>query len=151
MTVRALLAGKRAYVSVIRSDVRVQDVIDQLEADDVGALVVTDDNETILGIVSAGDIVRGLKTFGRNVVDRAIGDLMTRHVICCDIGESMVRIYELMDQHQIRHVPITRNGALCGIINMLDVVKYRLDEIKAEADAMKAYIAGRPAIAPRDS
>jgi len=26
---------------------------------------------------------------------------------------------------------------ICGIISMLDVVKYRLDEIKAEADAMK--------------
>lgn len=43
----------------------------------------------------------------------------------------MSRIYELMDLHQIRHVPITQSGELCSIINMLDVVKYRLDEIKA--------------------
>jgi CBS domain-containing protein len=66
---------------------------------------------------------------------------MTRNVIFCDIGEPMSRIYELMDLHQIRHVPITQNGELCGIINMLDVVKYRLDVIKAEAEAMKDYIA----------
>lgn len=47
-------------------------------------------------------------------------------------------------------MPITRNAELCGIISMLDVVKYRLDEINAEAEAMKDYIAGRPAYAPRN-
>lgn len=143
MTVRRLLAGKTDAVSVIRSDVRVQDVIDRLEGDDVGALVVSDDHKTILGIISGGDIVHGLKQFGRDVVDRPIGDLMTRDVICCDIGEPMNKIYELMDGHQIRYIPITRNGELCGIISMLDVVKYRLEEIKAEADALKDYVVGR--------
>ena len=49
MTVRRLMAGKTDSVSVIRSDVRVQDVIDRLESDDVGALVVSNDHKTILG------------------------------------------------------------------------------------------------------
>jgi CBS domain-containing protein len=150
MTVRRLLAGKSGNVSVIPPDARVQDVINQLEADDVSALVVSSNGTNILGIISPGDIVRGLKTFGRDAVDRPLGDLMTRDVISCDIGEPMSRIYELMDLHQIRHVPITQNGGLCGIINMLDVVKYRLDEIKAEAEAMKDYIVGSPALARRD-
>ena len=48
-----------------------------------------------------------------------------------------------MDEHQVRHIPITEGGELCGIINTLDVVKYRLGEINAEAEAMKEYIAGR--------
>jgi CBS domain-containing protein len=94
--------------------------------------------------------VRGLKTFGRDAVDRPLSDLMTRDVISCDIGEPMSSIYELMDLHQIRHVPIAQNGELFGIINMLDVVKYRLDEIKAEAEAMKDYIVGSLTLARRD-
>ncbi len=150
MTVRKLLAGKRGNVSVIPANAKVHNVIDQLQADEVSALVVSDDGANILGIVSAGDIVGGLKAFGRDVIDRPLADLMTRNVISCDIGEPMSRIYELMDLHQIRHVPITQNGALCGIINMLDVVKYRLDEINAEAEAMKAYIAGSPASVRQD-
>src|SRR3982750_3157085 len=110
MTVRRLLAGKRGTVSVIPPDVRVQDVVDQLEADDVSALVVSDNGTNILGIVSPGDIVRGLKTYGRDVVDRPLADVMTREVISCDIGEPMSTVYELMDLHKIRHVPITHNG-----------------------------------------
>ena len=49
-----------------------------------------------------------------------------------------------MDGKQINYVPITRSGQLYGIINMLDLVKYRLSQIDAEAKALKAYVAGRP-------
>jgi hypothetical protein len=85
------VAGKPDDASVIQPEVRVQDVIDQLEADDVGALGVSDDGTTIGGIISAADIGGGLKTVGRDVVDLPIGDLMTRDVISCDIGEPMSR------------------------------------------------------------
>ena len=53
------VAGKPDDVSVIRPDVRVQDVIDQLEADGVRAPVVSDDGTMIVGIISGGDIVGG--------------------------------------------------------------------------------------------
>lgn len=143
MTVRRLIDGKGNFVSTIRPDARIDDVIGQLEADDVSALVVTNDNEEILGIISGGDIVRGLKSFGRNVGDKRVNELMTSNVITCDVGEPMSRIYELMDKNQIRHVPITKDGRLCGIINILDVIKYRLDEINQEAAALREYVAGR--------
>jgi CBS domain-containing protein len=143
MTIQKLMDGKGRFVSVIRSDVRVDDVINQLEADDVSALIVSDDKDKILGIISGQDIVRALKAFGRNVGDKPVGELMTRDVITCEIGEPLNKIYELMDKHQIRHVPITKNGHLCGIINILDVIKFRLDELNREAEALREYVAGR--------
>jgi len=143
MTVRRLIDGKGNFVSIIDPDVKVQDVMDQLERDEVSALVVSRDKRTMLGIISAGDVVRGLNRIGPEVVERCVRDLMTTQVVCCDIGEPINKIYELMDAHQIRHVPITENGELCGIISILDVVKYRLAEIEAEAEALKDYVAGR--------
>jgi len=143
MTVQKLIEGKGSFVSVIPSNVNVDAVINQLEADDVSAIVVSDDNQNILGIISGVDIVRGLKTFGRNVGDKSVGELMTRKVITCDIAEPLSKIYELMDQHQIRHVPVTKDGRLRGIINILDVIKYRLAEIQQEAESLKDYVAGR--------
>lgn len=142
MTVLKLLQGKGDFVPAIGSDTHVHEVIDQLENDDAGALVVTDDSETILGIISERDIVRGLKSFGRDVVDKPVRELMTEPVISCDIGQSVTRILELMDEHQIRHVPITNKGKLCGIITMLDVARYRLEELEFEASVLKNYVAG---------
>lgn len=143
MTVRKLIDAKGGFVSIIDPDVKVQDVMDQLERDEVSALVVSRDKTSVLGIISAGDVLRGLNRHGPDVVDCRVRDLMTTQVVCCDIAEPMRKIYELMDAHQIRHVPITDNGELCGIINMLDVVKYRLGEIQVEAEALKDYVAGR--------
>lgn len=143
MTVRRLLNEKGSFVPSIRSNARLSDVVDQLELDDAGALVVTDDDKNILGLISERDIVRGMKTYGRDVLDRPISSLMSSNVITCDIGEPLSRVLELMNEHQIRHVPITRSGELCGIITMLDVVKYRLAELESEANALKAYVSGQ--------
>jgi CBS domain-containing protein len=142
MSVRLLLKHKGAFVPVIRSDLTLNEVIDQLKIDEAGALVVTDDNQKILGIITEHDIARGLKTHGRDVVDRPLRELMTRDVITIDIGQPVKHVLELMDRHKIHYVPVTENGSLAGIINMLDLVKYRLAEIELEANALKAYVAG---------
>jgi CBS domain-containing protein len=142
MSVRRLLSGKGNFVPVIRSDLTLSDVIDQLQIDEAGALVVTDDNSAILGIVTERDIARGLKRYGRNVVDRPLKELMTKDVISVDIDKPLSTVLELMDQHQIHYVPVTDCGSLRGIINMLDLVRYRLAETETEANALKAYVSG---------
>ena len=68
---------------------------------------------------------------------------MTSDVITVDINEPLTRVLELMDQHRIHYLPVTERGSLCAIINMLDLVKYRLKEIELEASLLKDYVAGR--------
>ena len=142
MSIQALLDAKGRFVPIISSNVSINDVIDKLEIDKAGALVVTDDNQTILGIITERDIARGLKTFGRNVVDKPVAELMTRTVETCDVNQSVEAVLRLMNERQIHYVPIMKNGALYGIINMLDLVKYRLSQIDAEAAALRAYVTG---------
>ena len=144
MSIEALLKAKGRFVPIISSDVTIADVIDKLEVDKAGALVVTDDNHTILGLITERDIARGLKAFGRNVVDKPVAELMTRIVYTCDVNQSVDDVLRMMDDKQIHYVPITCNGQLYGIINMLDLVKYRLSEIDREARALKAYVARVP-------
>ena len=143
MSVRQLLKGKGTFVPVIRSNLCLSDVVDKLEIDSVGALVVTDDDSKILGIVTERDIARGIKRHGRDVVDRPLRDLMTENVVTVDVNEPLSTVLQLMDKHQIHYVPVTNGGSLYGIINMLDLVKYRLAEIETEANALKDYVGGR--------
>jgi CBS domain-containing protein len=143
MTVQRLLKSKGAFVPVIHSDTTLQDVIDRLEFDeDFGTVVVTDGNKRILGIMSERDIARGLKTYGRDVLQKPVRHLMTRKVVTCDAKEPFSTVLGLMEKHKIPHVPITRDGVVCGIIDMHDIVKYRLDAIDAVASALKAQVAG---------
>ena len=142
MSIQALLNAKGRFVPLISSTVLISDVIDKLEIDRAGALIVTDDDQTILGIITERDIARGLKTFGRNVIDKPVGELMTRNVQTCEVNQSIEAILRLMDERQIQCIPITKDGRLYGVINMLDLVKYRLSQIDAEAAALKAYVTG---------
>ena len=105
MTVSLLLKAKGTFVPVIRSELTLKDVIDQLQTDAAGALVVTDDNQRILGIITEHDIARGLKRHGRDVIDRPLKDLMTRDVISVDIREPVTTVLELMSRHKIHYVP----------------------------------------------
>ena len=144
MSIQALLSAKGRFVPMISSNVLISDVIDKLEIDKAGALVVTDDAHTILGIITERDIARGLKMYGRNVVDKPVADLMSRNVRTCDMHQAVDDVLRLMDELQIEHVPITNKGAIYGIINMLDLVKYRLSQLDAEAAALRAYVTGSP-------
>jgi len=143
MTVRKLLGSKGNFVPFVRPDSTIADVLEILEADEAAALVVTRDERTIDGIITEKDVVRALRTNGPTVAQKLVSDIMTRDVITCEFGQPITSILQLMDDHQVHHVPITENGELCAIINMLDLVKYRLGELELEATSLKEYVAGR--------
>lgn len=143
MTVRSLLKDKGTTVSTTSPKATVQEIMDQLELDEVSAVVVTDDNRTILGIVSGGDVLRTINQKGSTILNAPVTEVMTTDVLTCDVSEPLSKVYELMGTNRIRHVPIVEDGQLKGIINTLDVIKHRLREIALEADAFKEYVAGR--------
>ena len=140
MTVERIIKDKGTYVTTVSPDAKVADVIDQLEADDVGALVVSADGDRINGIISERDVVRGLQRFGPAVLDHPVGELMTSEVVTCTADDPVVGVMAMMDDQEIRHVPVIENGKLAGIVNIRDIIKLRLNEVQNEANAMREYI-----------
>jgi CBS domain-containing protein len=51
-------------------------------------------------------------------------------------------VMAVMDDRKIRHLPVVDDGKLAGVVSIRDIIKHRLDEVQAEADAMRSYIAG---------
>jgi CBS domain-containing protein len=153
MTVEALLKEKSRFVPIISSNVTIGDVIDKLEIDKAAALVVTDDNETILGIITERDIARGLKKFGRNVVDKPVGELMTRGVRTCELDQPVEAVLRLMDEYQIHYVPITRprpsyRGRRIHLHDVPDnqPIEEMTDCIKTRLDGRRAALAASVSI-----
>tara|TARA_R110002110_G_scaffold403511_1_gene621347 strand:- start:273 stop:707 length:435 start_codon:yes stop_codon:yes gene_type:complete len=143
MKIETLLKEKGTFVSIATPETKVQEIMDQLEYDEVSAIVVTDDDDSIRGIVSGGDVLRALNRIGPSCLERPVSEVMTTEVFSCDSSEPLSKVYGVMDTNRIRHVPIVKDGHLCGIINTLDVVKHRLREIAWEAEALKNYVSGR--------
>ncbi len=140
MTVRAILDRKGVTVESVPSHTPVREVLNHLDQQSIGALVITDDGDSILGIVSERDIIRGLRQIGDHVLDAEVEDIMTSKVITCDIGDKAADVTAQMINHHIRHIPVLADGKLAGVISIRDILQRRLDEIEAEASAMLEYI-----------
>ncbi len=107
----------------------------------VGAMVVVDVNEAIVGILSERDIVRVIAKEGAGALSKPIAGCMSADVIFAQPDENIDALLERMTDRRIRHLPVVRDGRLAGIISIGDLVKYKISEAQAEAEGLKAYIA----------
>jgi CBS domain-containing protein len=142
MNVEAILNDKGRAVATIRPDETVGAAIDALVSRNIGALVASHDGERVDGIISERDIVHALAHHGPGLLSLTVAEVMTRQVITCDPAESVGELMAEMTNRRIRHFPVVRNGRLCGIVSIGDVVKNRLDEIEYEAKSLRSFIAG---------
>lgn len=143
MSVNSILVQKNSPIPTITSKANIRDVLQSLEENEVGALIVSDDGSIMRGIISERDIVRGLRTMGDDVLDASVEDLMTSDVITCAPNDQVALVRAMMVKHHIRHIPVLDNGQLAGLLSIRDIIQNRLDEIEAEAEVMRGYISGR--------
>ena len=141
MNVKTIIGTKGDGVITAHESDTISSVAATLQAHTIGALVISNDGVHVDGIVSERDIVHGLVEHGASLLDREIGLVMTRDVITCSPDESIDDLMAKMSGRRIRHLPCVEGDQLRGMISIGDVVKYRLVEIEAEAEAMRAYIA----------
>lgn len=109
----------------------------------VSGLPVVDDERKLVGIISEGDLLRRteLQTgrispaqmAGMSVKQRArayvkshswsVGDVMSTDVVTVDERTPISGVAALMDKHQIKRVPVVRDGELVGIISRADLLR----------------------------
>lgn len=107
----------------------------------VGSVLVIDEADKIVGILSERDLVKATHTYHEAVLSKRIHELMTTQVVTCSPKDPVAAIMGMMTQQRFRHVPVIENGRLVGIISIGDVVKSRIEEAQAEVEALRQYIA----------
>ncbi len=106
----------------------------------VGAMVVLDADQSVVGILSERDVVRMIAEAGAGALDRPISAAMTVDVLFAEPGETVDVLLSRMTDRRVRHLPVCKNGRLLGIVSIGDLVKTKIAEIEAEANGLKAYI-----------
>ncbi len=141
MTVAAILALKGRDVVTTGADRTIAEVVRVLADQKIGALVVVENGDRIVGIVSERDIVKATAAKGAAMLDEMVGAIMTRNVVTCTERETINDVMGRMTRGRFRHLPVAAGGRLTGIVSIGDVVKARLEEVQREADEMRTYIA----------
>ncbi|HEU5448851.1 MAG TPA: CBS domain-containing protein [Acidimicrobiia bacterium] len=144
MKVENILQSKGRAVETIAPGATMAQAIHRLTSAGIGALVVSEDGETVLGIISERDIVWALSRRGTEILELHVTDCMTRGGPVCASDDMIQDTMTKMTRSRQRHLPVLRDGKLCGLISLGDVVKNRLDELELETNVLRdAYITRR--------
>ena len=140
MKISDVVRRKGDKVFTVRPDDTVEQLLALLGEHRIGALVVSEDGETVSGIVSERDVVWRLASDGPGILAQPISAIMTTEVRTCDLSTHIDELARTMTEHRIRHIPVVVDGKLRAIVSIGDIVKNRIDELQAERDQLVGYI-----------
>jgi CBS domain-containing protein len=141
-TVAAILRHKGTEIAHVAPTARIDEVSRILAEKRIGAVLVLDAAEQLLGIVSERDIVRALAANGARTLEMTAGQLMTRAIHTASPETTIPQAMTMMTAGRFRHLPVLEGRALVGIVSIGDVVKARIMEQETEVDSLRAYVAG---------
>lgn len=141
MTIAKILGSKGAAIVSVGPRETLQVAAACLTDRKVGAVVVLDVMGTLVGILSERDIVRVCAHHGGAAMTTLVKDAMTKNVMTAAPQDGIDSAMARMTDRRIRHLPVLEGDSLVGVVSIGDLVKAKIDEALADADAMRAYIA----------
>lgn len=139
MTIRAILDARTLDVITINGSESVGAAVRLLAERRIGALPVVD-GDVVVGIFSERDVIYALEREGAAALDRRVSEVMTAPAITVTLEESVLGALALMTRRRIRHLPVVEAGRCIGVVSIGDLVKFRIERIESEANALRDYI-----------
>jgi CBS domain-containing protein len=139
MSIAAVLSSKGHGVETVECEAALTDVVRRLAERRIGALPVLKEG-AIVGMISERDVIYCLSDHGAEALDWPVSKVMSAPAITAGSDVGVLSALALMTKRRIRHLPVVDGDAIRGIVSIGDLVKYRMERIEAEAEAMRAYI-----------
>lgn len=139
MTIARIIESRSGAVFHCTAEMTVRQAIALLAEKRIGALPVVDGG-SVAGIFSERDVVYRLAGHGPAGLDMTVGEVMTAPAVTVAPETEVNAALSLMTKRRIRHLPVVVDGQMTGFVSIGDLVKYRIERIEAEAEAMRTYI-----------
>ena len=129
MKVEDIMRQKGTRIIMIRMNESVEMAAQLLRRENVGALVVKDvvrtEGNTPVGMFSERDVLRAIAEHGAAALKMPVSKLMAKNIISCRVEDDLDSVFELMDAHHIRHVPVMEPHGVIGVISIRDILPFR--------------------------
>lgn len=142
MIIADILKAKGNVVFTISQTCTIGDAIADLNAHNIGALVVVDASNKVTGILSERDIIRQMEGSAiETVLAQPISKCMTSRPFTCSPQDTLDDLMQTMTEKRVRHMPVIEDGQLVGLVSIGDAVKRKIEITEEEAAALRQYIA----------
>ena len=140
--VKHLLDAKDRNVISISPDASVFDAIKLMADEDIGSLVVLDDNDRLSGIVTERDYARKVIVKGRSSDDTRVAEIMTVDVMTAGGDDTVKSCMEIMTDKKVRHLPVVEDGRVVAMVSIGDLVQAIIADQQEEIEHLEHYISG---------
>lgn len=124
----------------VNTGMTVYDVVGIMAKNNVGAVPVLDDGGKLRGIFSERDLMIRCASKRMNMEITKIDDVMTRGVILMEAHDSYNDCMQIMQQENIRHMPVRDGDKLIGMISLRDLMTEDAEDKKQEIENLNTYI-----------
>jgi len=101
----------------------IEDVARMMRANDCGEIPVIQTAQTrkLVGVITDRDIVCRVIADGKSPAATNVSECMTKPVVTVTPDTSLEDCRVLMEEHQIRRVPVVKGNDICGIVSQADI------------------------------
>lgn len=139
MKISTLLSTKGNTVITIHPERTLKEAAVTLAQHNIGAMVVVDAAEAVVGIFSERDLARAAAR-GDDFLRLTVGEVMTRRVVCGTPQDDVMSVVQTMTERRFRHLPILDQGKLAGMVSIGDMVKAMMQEYQGEIETLESQI-----------
>ena len=135
-----LKLNKNRKIWTISKDQNVRQGLILMSENNIGAIIIVDNNDFPIGIFSERDYARKIVLKGKSSKDTLLDEVMTKELITVTKNYKIDQCMKIMNEKGIRHLPVLENKKIVGIISIRDVLKIMMKEQKELIDHLQKFI-----------
>ena len=139
-TVKDILKSKGQDVLKIEQRETVYSALARMAEADVGALVVVDAQDAVVGLLTERDYARKVILKGASSLDIKVQEIMESKVCYVGPDQSVDECMALVTEKRLRHLPVLENEKLVGLVSIGDLVKASIFEKDFVINQLSNYI-----------
>lgn len=117
---------------ILSPRVTVQKTAEHMRDRRVGAVLVVDEMDRLIGIFTGRDAVCRVLAAGRNPAEVMLGEVMTENPDTISTSHTAIQALRLMQDARYRHLPIVDGAKVVGIVSRGDFRGIELDRLDEE-------------------
>jgi arabinose-5-phosphate isomerase len=120
------LIHKDDRIPFVYEDTSLKDALLTISEKGLGITAVLNINESLIGIVTDGDIRRGLEKDGNNIFDKKVKDFMSKNPKTIPSNTLAITALEIMERHNITSLFVYSSDGLTkpdGVVHIHDILK----------------------------
>jgi len=134
-----ILARKGSSVIAIDGSTTVLEALKLMADKNIGSVVITE-NDAYAGLLTERDYARKVILQGKSSLETQVREIMSTEFPRMIPENSVETCMHVMSENNLRYLPIFKDGSMCGIISISDVVTETILSHEETIEHLKSYI-----------